>query len=127
MTYSIDLRWRGIVLMYVYSVDIATVATVLGVLFKSMVHKISSNRKRSEGPAKGQDLTLAQHMCANRPYYLSRATVRPKFDKKSRNKMGTRKRTTMDLINSFLSMRLQRTEDQSCVATGGLNGIHQLM
>ncbi|OWZ22394.1 Transposase [Phytophthora megakarya] len=36
MTYSIVLRWRDIVLMYVYSVDIATVATVLGVSVRSL-------------------------------------------------------------------------------------------
>ncbi|OWZ11442.1 hypothetical protein PHMEG_00015541 [Phytophthora megakarya] len=36
MTYSIDLRWRGIVLMYVYSIDTATVASVLGYSERSL-------------------------------------------------------------------------------------------
>jgi hypothetical protein len=27
MTYSTDLRWRGIVLMYVYSIDTVTIAS----------------------------------------------------------------------------------------------------
>ena len=36
MTYSLDMRWRGIVLMYVYSVDTKTVATVLGLSVRSL-------------------------------------------------------------------------------------------
>jgi len=36
MTYSTDLRWRGIVLMYVYSIDTATIASVLGLSDRSL-------------------------------------------------------------------------------------------
>ncbi|KAE9021312.1 hypothetical protein PR002_g12290 [Phytophthora rubi] len=34
--YSIDLRWRGIVLLYVYGVDATTVSTVLGISDRSL-------------------------------------------------------------------------------------------
>eukprot|EP00644_Phytophthora_capsici_P009915 jgi/Phyca11/119745/e_gw1.39.400.1 len=36
MTYSLDIRWRGIVLIYVYSIDTATVASVLGLSERSL-------------------------------------------------------------------------------------------
>ncbi|KAJ8539165.1 hypothetical protein ON010_g12704 [Phytophthora cinnamomi] len=36
MTYSTNMRWRGNVLIYVYSVDTATVATVLGFSERSL-------------------------------------------------------------------------------------------
>jgi hypothetical protein len=34
--YSVDLRWRGIVLLYVYGIDPTTVSTVLGILDRSL-------------------------------------------------------------------------------------------
>lgn len=36
MTYSIDMRWRAIVLMYVYSIQAETVASVLGISQRSL-------------------------------------------------------------------------------------------
>jgi transposase len=36
--YSVDLRWRGIVLMYVYGIDATTVSTVLGISDRSLSH-----------------------------------------------------------------------------------------
>lgn len=36
MIYSLDMRWRGIVLMYIYAVDTATVASVLGLSVRSL-------------------------------------------------------------------------------------------
>lgn len=34
--YSIDLRWRGIFVLYVYGVDATTVSTVLGISDRSL-------------------------------------------------------------------------------------------
>ncbi|KAG4046191.1 hypothetical protein PC123_g18417 [Phytophthora cactorum] len=36
MTYSLDIRWRGIVLMYIHSIDISTVYSVLGISDRSL-------------------------------------------------------------------------------------------
>eukprot|EP00644_Phytophthora_capsici_P012220 jgi/Phyca11/119369/e_gw1.38.417.1 len=34
--YSVDIKWRGVVLLYVYNIDVATVASVLGVSERSL-------------------------------------------------------------------------------------------
>lgn len=34
--YSVDMKWRGVILLYVYNIDVATVASVLGVSERSL-------------------------------------------------------------------------------------------
>jgi transposase len=67
MTFSTDIRWRGIVLMYVYSIDVATVSSVLGLSERSLsrwykLFRTTGNVLKDEPRAKTS--RWPSHICA---------------------------------------------------------------